>query len=77
MYMEEKSVAKPTISKVISLLAENEQLKLRVSQLETALADIVIHYTNNEKVKNDFLNMIVENISNLPPKTNNKKTIDK
>ena len=75
--MEEKSVAKPTISKVISLLAENEQLKLRVSQLETALADIVIHYTTNEKIKNDFLNMIVENISNLPPKTNNKKTIDK
>lgn len=75
--MEEKPVAKPTISKVISLLAENEQLKLRVSQLETALADIVIHYTTNEKIKNDFLNMIVENISNLPPKTNNKKTIDK
>lgn len=75
--MEEKSVAKPTISKVISLLAENEQLKLRVSQLETALADIVIHYTTNEKIKNEFLNMIVENISNLPPKTNNKKTIDK
>lgn len=75
--MEEKPVAKPTISKVISLLAENEQLKLRVSQLETALADIVIHYTTNEKIKNDFLNMIVENISNLPPKTNNKKTLDK
>lgn len=75
--MEEKPVAKPTISKVISLLAENEQLKLRVSQLETALADIVIHYTNNEKVKNDFLTMIVENLSKLTTIPSNKKTIDK
>ena len=75
--MEEKPVAKPTISKVISLLAENEKLKSRVSQLETALADIVIHYTTNEKIKNEFLTLIVENISSLPPKTNNKKTIDK
>ena len=75
--MEEKPVAKPTISKVLSLLAENEQLKLRVSQLETTLADIVIHYTNNEKVKNDFLTMIVENLSKLTTIPNNKKTIDK
>lgn len=75
--MEEKSVAKPTISKVISLLAENERLQARVSQLETALADIVIHYTNNEKVKNDFITMLVENLSKLTTTPNNKKTIDK
>ena len=68
--MEEKQTQKPSVAKFVALMADNEKLKARVSLLETSITDIVIYFTNNDKSKNDFLALIVENISNLPPKIN-------
>lgn len=68
--MEEKQIQKPSVAKVVALMADNERLRERISLLETTITDIVMYFINNDKSKNDFLALIVENISSLPPKIN-------